>query len=95
MPHGRGLRIPVEKKQRRTWTPEEKTEIVLAGLRGDRSVRDVCREYEITEASYYQWRDRLLEGGKDALRRPNEKRADCSCSSAGMMSAGEGSLHII
>ena len=65
-----------EKKQRRSWTPEEKTEIVLAGLRGDRSVRDVCREHQISEALYYQWRDRLLEAGRDALRRPNEKRAD-------------------
>ena len=62
-----------EKKQRRSWTPDEKAEIVLAGLRGDRSVRDVCREHEISEAQYYQWRDRLLEGGKAALRRPNEK----------------------
>lgn len=65
-----------EKRQRRSWTPEEKTEIVLAGLRGDRSVRDVCREQGISETLYYQWRDRLLEAGKDALRRPNEKRAD-------------------
>ena len=55
-----------EKKQRRSWTPDEKAEIVLAGLRGDRSVRDVCREHEISEAQYYQWRDRLLEGGKAA-----------------------------
>lgn len=62
-----------EKKHRRSWTPEEKTEIVLAGMRGDRSVRDVCREHEISEAQYYKWRDRLIEGGKDALRRPNEK----------------------
>lgn len=65
-----------EKKQRRSWTVEEKAEIVLAGLRGDRPVRDVCREHEITEASYYQWRDRLLEGGKEALRRPNERKAE-------------------
>ena len=62
-----------EKKQRRSWTPDEKAEIVLAGLRGDRSVRDVCREHEISETQYYQWRDWLLEGGKAALRRPNEK----------------------
>lgn len=41
-----------EKKQRRSWTPDEKTEIVLAGLRGDRSVRDVCREHEISEAQF-------------------------------------------
>jgi len=65
-----------EKKQRCSWTPDEKAEIVLAGLRGDRSVRDVCREHDITEASFYQWRDRLLEGGKAALRRPNEKRPE-------------------
>jgi transposase len=40
---------------------------VLAGLRGDRTVRDICREYEIAETLYYQWRDRLLEGGETAL----------------------------
>jgi hypothetical protein len=28
----------------RTFTPEQKTEIALAGLRGDRSVRDICLE---------------------------------------------------
>ena len=31
---------------------------MLAGLRGDRSVRDVCREHEIAETLFYQWRDR-------------------------------------
>jgi len=67
-----------EKKQRRSWTPEEKAEIVLAGMRGDRSVHDVCGEYGISEALFFQWRDRLVEGGKEALRRPNEKRADDS-----------------
>ena len=69
-------RLMSEKKQRRSWTPDEKAEIVLAGLRGDRSVRDVCREHEISETQFYAWRDRLLEGGKAALRRPNEKRPE-------------------
>ena len=41
-----------EKKQRRSWTPDEKAEIVLAGVRGDRSVRDVCRENEVSEAQF-------------------------------------------
>jgi transposase len=65
-----------EKRKYRTFTPEQKTEIVLAGLRGDRSVRDVCREYEIAETLYYQWRDRLLEGGKAALATPRDKGGD-------------------
>ena len=49
---------------------------MLAGLRGDRSVRDVCREYQIAETLYYQWRERLLEGGKAALANPREKTAE-------------------
>ncbi len=38
-----------EKKQYRTWTVAQKLEIVLAGLRGDRSVAEVCREHQISE----------------------------------------------
>ncbi len=63
-----------EKRKYRQFTPDQKVEIVLAGLRGDRSVRDVCREYEISEALFYQWRDRLLEGGKSALATSRDKK---------------------
>jgi len=48
-----------EQRKYRQFTPEQKAEIVLAGLRGDRSVRDVCREHQIVETLYYQWRERL------------------------------------
>lgn len=65
-----------EKRKYRTFTPEQKAEIVLAGLRGDRTVRDICREYEIAETLYYQWRDRLLEGGKAALATSRDKGGD-------------------
>ncbi len=65
-----------EKKKYRTFSPEQKLEIVLAGLRGDRSVRDVRREYEIAETLYYQWRDRLFEGGKAALATPRDRGGD-------------------
>jgi transposase len=65
-----------EKRKYRTFTAEQKLEIVLAGLRGDRPVRDVCRAYEISETLYYQWRDRLLEGGKAALATPRDKSGD-------------------
>lgn len=64
-----------EKRKYRMFTPEQKGEIVLAGLRGDRWVRDVCREYEISEALLHQWRDRLLEGGKAALATPRDKKS--------------------
>src|SRR5512132_4120384 len=56
-----------EQRKYRSWTAQQKIEIVLAGLRGDRSVKDVCREHEISDTLFYSWRDKLLEGGREAL----------------------------
>ena len=67
-----------KKRTYRQFTPEQKTEIVLAGIRADRTVRDVCREHEISETLYYEWRDRLLEGGKAALANPRSRTPDAA-----------------
>jgi len=56
-----------QKKQYRGWTAQRKLASVLAGLRGDRSVKEVCREHQISGTLYYSWRDRLLDGGRAAL----------------------------
>lgn len=50
-----------------TLTPDQKIEVLQAGLRGDRTVPDVCREYEVSETDFYRWRDQLLAGGRNAL----------------------------
>lgn len=65
-----------EKRTYRKFTAKQKAEIVLAGLRGDRPVRDVCREHEIAETLYYQWRERLLEGGQAALAGKDERQGE-------------------
>ncbi len=62
-----------EKKQYRTWTVQQKLEIVLAGLRGDRSVAEVCREHQISDTLFYSWRDKLLEGGAERLSGKEER----------------------
>ena len=62
-----------ERRKYRSWTAKQKIEIVLAGLRGDRSVKEVCREHEISETLYYSWRDKLLEGGREALAGKEER----------------------
>jgi transposase len=65
-----------EKRTYRKFTAKQKAEIVLAGLRGDRSVRDVCREAGIAETLYYAWRDKLLEGGQKELAGRDERQAE-------------------
>jgi transposase-like protein len=65
-----------EQRKNRSWTAQQKIEIVLAGLRGDRSVRDVCREHAISETLYYGWRDKLLEGGREALAGKQKRQGE-------------------
>ena len=51
----------------RKWSCEEKMAIVLEGLRGQKSVAEICREHQISQALYYRWRDRFLEAGQKGL----------------------------
>src|SRR5215218_4436837 len=60
----------------RKFTAQQKIEIVLAGLRGDRSVKDLCREHEISDTLFYSWRDKLLEGGREVLAGKEERSGE-------------------
>ena len=57
---------------RKRWTAQEKQAVVLEGLRGVRTVVDVCREHGVTQDQFFRWRDRFVEGGRRALARPDE-----------------------
>src|SRR2546427_12140122 len=65
-----------EQGRYRKWTAQQKLEIVLAGLRGDRSTREVCREHGISETLYYGWRDKLFAGGKAMLAGKEERQGE-------------------
>ena len=65
-----------EQRKYRSWTAKQKLAIVLAGLRGDRSVKEVCREHQISDTLFYAWRDKLLEGGLEALAGKEERQGE-------------------
>jgi transposase len=65
-----------EQRKYRSWTAQQRIEIVLAGLRGERSVKEVCREHAISETLYYGWREKLLEGGGEALAGKEERQGE-------------------
>src|SRR2546422_8782116 len=65
-----------EQRKYRSWTAQQKLEIVLAGMRGDQTVRDVCREHGIAETLYYGWRDKILEAGREALAGQEERSGE-------------------
>lgn len=46
---------------------DEKTAIVLEGLKGEIPITDLCRKHAISQTMYYKWRDKFFEGGKKSL----------------------------
>lgn len=46
---------------------EEKLQIVLAGLKGQASIAELCRRHSVSETAFYHWQKLFLEGGKEAL----------------------------
>lgn len=56
----------------RKWTSEEKFAVVMQGLKGEKSVSEICRENGLSQTMYYKWRDAFLEGGKKALESGNK-----------------------
>jgi transposase-like protein len=64
-----------ESRKYRKFTAQQKLEIVLAGLRGDRSIKDVCREHEIAETLYYTWRESCWRAAPSVWRAWRSARA--------------------
>jgi transposase len=58
-------------RKRRKIDSETKTAAVLEGLKGESSVADMCRKYQISESLYYRWRDKFWEAGSRALASRN------------------------
>jgi len=44
-------------KERRKFSAEFKLDTVLEGIRGEKSIAEICRERDITDSLHYKWRD--------------------------------------
>lgn len=53
---------------RKKWTPEEKQKIVLAGLRNETSIAELCRRHGVSDVMYYKWKKAFLEGALHGLK---------------------------
>jgi transposase-like protein len=60
--------------KRRKFDPDKKVAIVLEGLKGETTIAELCKKYQISETLYYKWRDKFLEGGKKAFLSPENDR---------------------
>jgi len=65
----------MSRKRRRKFSADFKTDTVIEGLRGEKSIAQICRERDITDSLYYKWRDIFLEHAEEIFedRRENKK----------------------
>jgi transposase len=47
---------------------------VLVALRGESTIAEICRKYQISETLFYRGRDKFLEAGKQSLTDRNGTR---------------------
>jgi transposase len=57
----------------RKFTAQQKTELVLASLRGPKSIAELCREHEISESLLRKWREQFLAAGAERLSGKSER----------------------
>src|SRR5437899_12765880 len=57
----------IRRATRRQYSAEEKVRIVIAGLRGEDGIAELCRREGIVQNLYYRWSKDFLEAGKKRL----------------------------
>ena len=65
----------IRRAGRRQYSAEEKVRIVIAGLRGEDSIAELCRKEGINQNLYYRWSKEFLEAGKKRLAGDSAREA--------------------
>ena len=56
-----------ESRSYRKFSAQQKTELVLASLRGPKTIAQLCREHDIAESLLRKWREQFLAAGAERL----------------------------
>lgn len=65
----------IRRKTARKYSAEEKIRIVLEGLRGDGTIKELCRREGISDSMYYRWSKDFMEAGKSRLAGDTKREA--------------------
>ena len=55
------------RRTRRTHSPVFKARVALAALREDRTMADLCKEFELHSTQIAEWKRQLLDGAADVF----------------------------
>ena len=58
------------------YSPEDKIRIVLAGLSGEDTIAELCRQEGIAQSQYYSWSKEFMEAGRKRLAGDTAREAN-------------------
>lgn len=66
----------IRRKTRKRYSSEDKIRIVLAGLRGEDTIAELCRQEGISQSQYYSWSKEFMEAGRKRLAGDTAREAN-------------------
>lgn len=60
----------------RIFTPEFKAQIVLQVLTGSKSIAEICREHQLKDTQFYEWKNQFLHNAAKAFPHDDGHRRD-------------------
>lgn len=66
----------IRRHTRRQYSAEAKIRIVIAGMRGEETVAELCRREGISQSLYYSWSKEFMEAGKSRLAGDTKRQAN-------------------
>jgi transposase len=64
--------------KRRTFTGQQRLELVIEGLKGETPISEICRRESISQTIWHRWRDRLFANADRVFVKSDPGIADVS-----------------
>jgi transposase len=59
----------------KSWSPSAKFEIALQAIKGETTLNEICKRYEVAPSQVHAWKKQLLEQGANVFDK-NDKAAE-------------------
>jgi transposase len=61
--------------QRKKWSPSEKFKIALLAIKGESTLNDICKQYQVAPSQVHAWKKQLLEQGANLFSKGDKSTA--------------------
>ena len=61
--------------QRKKWSPSEKFKIALLAIKGEATLNDICKRYQVAPSQVHAWKKQLLEQGANLFNKGDKGAA--------------------